>query len=204
MTKHLTHAEAHNFWRTAEGSNSPDNYAQQRLWPRSAWLVNFMLPWIRHIDKICEIGCNCGRNLEALRREGFPLLYGIEISGNALNMMPKAFPGLYRSAMLHHGPVEDILPEIEDRKYDAIFTLACLEHIHEDVENVVFDNMARVAKRVIVTIEDEKHLSSRHWPRNYKKVFTSRGFKQVAKAKPGADAILSNVFVARAFVRDNL
>jgi SAM-dependent methyltransferase len=106
-------------------------------------------------SRILEIGCNIGRNLQHLSEAGFRNLEGIEISEEAVRELRATFPELAATARIHNAPAEEVLPSLEDRRYDLTFTVAVLEHIHRESE-WVFQHIARVTRDTLITIEDEK------------------------------------------------
>jgi hypothetical protein len=53
--------------------------------------------------------------------------------------------------------------------------MATFQHIHPDSE-WVFQEIARITKRYIVTIEDGKAVGQRRVPRDYSKIFPRFGF----------------------------
>lgn len=177
-----------------DGQNSPLGYiADKNANLRSSALVSF----VRHIlpDKnatILELGCGTGRNLHYLHAAGYHNLLGIELSPKYLEALREHFPHL--SGLVLQGPIEDILPQLPNI-YDLVFSMAVLEHIPPESE-AVFQQIARVAKN-LVTIEDEKTESWRHFPRNYREVFCSLGLQYLGGWKniPG---LWSN-FVLRHF-----
>ena len=57
---------------------------------------------------------------------------------------------------IDQGTIEDRIKDME--RCDLVFTMAVLEHIHLDSE-WVFSEMARIAKKYLITIEDEKNSS---------------------------------------------
>ena len=61
-----------------------------------------------------------------------------------------------------------------------------------------FDSIAKQSTWII-TIEDEKTHSPRHFPRNYKKIFEKRGFNQIYEKTNLQDYYLSSSFIARMF-----
>jgi len=75
------------------------------------------------------LGCNVGRNLFCLWQAGYKNISGIELNKHALEVMRTSFPVIDRES-IYNGFLEDILPELEDRKFDIIFSLAVLEHVH--------------------------------------------------------------------------
>lgn len=125
---------------------------------------------------ILEIGCNSGRNLNHLWKNGYHRLSGIEINPDAVALMKDVFPEMYSSSMIYNYSVEDIITHI-DEPFDLIFTNAVLMHIHPD-SNWIFPHIARLAKS-IVTHEAENSFYPWVFPRDYSKIFLDLGFKMV-------------------------
>jgi 2-polyprenyl-3-methyl-5-hydroxy-6-metoxy-1,4-benzoquinol methylase len=69
-------------------------------------------------------------------------------------------------ADLRQGRAEEISAARDS--HDIVFSMAVLEHIHED-SSVVFEEMRRIARKLVVTIEDEHERGWRHFPRDYSK-----------------------------------
>jgi SAM-dependent methyltransferase len=134
--------------------------------------------WPDKSISILEPGCNIGRNLHFLIEAGYTNLSGIEVSPRVMEPMRDAFPDVPKTTTLHLGTIEDHIVGFEDGEFDVIFTMAVLEHIHPDSE-WVFEQLVRVARFGIVTIEDEVNSNShRIWPRNYKDVFEELGMTE--------------------------
>ena len=99
---------------------------------------------------------------------------------------------------IHNMPAEDIIGKFEDNEFDIVFTMAVLEHIHTDSE-WIFTEMARITKTHLITIEDERGISWRHFPRDYKKVFEQLGLVQIeeidcSKIDRLGDGVYARVF----------
>jgi SAM-dependent methyltransferase len=188
--------DLHEFWRDPDATNRPERYIEHA--GRSEFLLEFIGPYVTPQTSILEIGCNVGRNLARLHDAGYRRLTGIEISGDALAVLRQTYPDLAATAELINAPVEDAIRELADDSIDVIFTMAVLEHIHPDSE-WIFDHVARVARSTVVTIEDERHVSQRHVPRDYGQVFTSRGLDEVAHQSLDKDMGFGGPYEARAF-----
>lgn len=191
--------ELFRYWTSPhDGKNMPTEYLKCR--ERSVFLLNLIEKYISKDDKILEIGCNVGRNLNELFCTGFNNLSGIEISKNAIEMMKEAYPEMAGRIEVYNDSVESLIQDFKDNSFDLVFTMAVLEHIHTDSE-FIFSEMVRITKKTLVTVEDERGLSWRHFPRNYKRVFEDLGMRQIEeigcrKVKvPG----LSRNFFARVF-----
>ena len=123
----------------------------------------------------------------------------IEISENAVALFRERFPEVASQVKIHVSPVEEIVRTFADNSFDVVFTMAVLEHIPTD-SAWVFDELARIAKTTLITIEDEKGISWRHFPRNYREIFEPCGLVQVHEIQC-EDALhgLGNQFFARVF-----
>ena len=88
------------------------------------------------------------------------------------------FPDMATNIVLYNDAVENVIKEMPDSKYDIVFTMCVLEHIHED-SSWVFGEMARITRKALITLEDEDAVSWRTFARNYQKVFEGVGMNQV-------------------------
>jgi SAM-dependent methyltransferase len=188
------------FWQQPwEGGNLPEHYLRGKAKSR------FLLQLIENHSsdkniKILEIGCNVGRNLNRLFEAGFRNLEAIEISEKAVKMLEKSFPEMAAIAKINNLPVEEKIKEFKDNEFDIVYTMAVLEHIHND-SKWIFPEIVRIAKTVI-TIEDEHGLSWRHFPRNYKKIFELLGMNQVYEMNCAKIDMLGSNFFARVFKKN--
>lgn len=183
----LSCSQLQTFWSTrgaveAQEADNPEDYATSvkgvyRSLLLSRWLAE---AGVSTDETILEVGCNVGRNLAVLRSCGYRQLTGVEINPNALSAMQTFFPVTAREARLFNGSLENVLPTLPDKSQSLVFAMAVLEHIHPDSEDLVFNEMVRVAKRFILTIEDEDSLLPRHFPRNYARIFEARRCRQVS------------------------
>lgn len=182
------------YWRDPpDANNLPVRYAHVDM-ARTDFLVAKIARHFSTSASIMEIGCNAGRNLAGLYRAGFKNLSAIEISEKAVSQMRRSFPEL-SEVTIDIAPAEEAIKRAG--QFDLIFTLAVLEHIHYD-SDWVMDEMALRAGHILV-IEDENQISTRHFPRNYRREFEKRGFRQIEEqaAPPG----LSKSFTYRLFAR---
>lgn len=190
--------ELHAHWRNPDGLNRPEDYLEPTA--RSRYLLDLIRPYVGEQPHILEIGCNVGRNLAHLFDAGYRDLAGIEINTDALAKLREAFPELGATADLMNAPVEDVIRGIPDGSFDLVYAMAVLEHIHPDSE-WIFGEMVRITRGSIVTIEDEKGVSSHHVPRDYQVVFEGLGLRQVRSQSVGATEGFPTDFEARVFTR---
>ena len=191
--------ELHDYWqRPWDGSNRPEGYLEGK--EKSEFLLKLIDKHADRQSRIIEIGCNVGRNLNHLFLAGFTRLEGIEISAAAVELLNQSYPEMARNSVIHNTPVEDLIAEFEDNEFDIVFTMAVLEHIHRDSE-WIFAEMVRIARKRLITIEDERGFSWRHFPRNYRKIFETLGMKQIEELGCNGVDQLGSDFYARVFTR---
>ena len=194
----LPRDDLHAFWRDPDQVNRPEEYLAHD--GRSVFLLEFLKPYLGADKEILEIGCNVGRNLAHLFDAGYGRLTGIEINTQALVVLRDRYPELGAAANLINAPVEEAIRGLPDELVDIVFTMAVLEHIHPDSESL-FDEIIRVTRSTIATVEDEHGVSRHHTPRDYREVFELRRMRQVAHRSLDADAGFGTPFEARIFVK---
>ncbi|MDH3678095.1 MAG: class I SAM-dependent methyltransferase [Nitrosopumilus sp.] len=192
--------EIHDYWKNPnDDKNNPEVYARQEATERSAFLYKITQQCnISTKSKIIELGCNVGRNLNYLSQKGFTNIYGIEISENALEKMKEIYPKMSSSIEVFHSAIEDKISQFEKDEFDLVFTMAVLEHVHTDSE-WIFEEIVRITKRYLITVEDEKGTSWRHFPRNYRKIFEKLGLEEILEMKCDEVPDLPKSFRARVF-----
>lgn len=190
------------YWKSPwDGHNAPESYLQGR--ERSELLLKLVRQHAGTDASLLEIGCNVGRNLHYLFSAGFTNLTGVEISEEAIRLLKAAFPEMAQRIQIYNGAMEEVLPNMESDSYDLVFTMAVLEHIHTESE-WVFREIVRVARDTLITIEDEEHISWRHFPRNYRQVFQQIGLEQVHEEDCSDIPGLGPGFVARVFKKKQI
>lgn len=193
----LSQRELHAYWRKPwDGHNLPEQYLSHAA--RSLFLVNLLRRYADVTAKVLEIGCNVGRNLDFLFQEGHTHLAGVEISAAPLRLFRAAYPETFRHVTIHHAPIESIVERFRDREFDVVFTMAVMEHIHIDSE-WIFPEIARIAGSLLITIEDERGISERTFPRNYRKVFEPLGMRHLTVTRCGQDEGFKPGIIARVF-----
>lgn len=176
--------------------NKPQEYA--KYLKRSDYLMSILPNYVTKDESILEIGCNCGRNLNALYLAGYYNLTGIDINATAIGLSEELYPGLYSVAEFYIESIESWM-RTNPSQYDCIFTMAVLEHIPKGSE-WIFYNMAHKARRTIITIEDEQSVSEKHFPRNYQAVFDALGWRQILQKQATSEDELTGL-TARIFKR---
>lgn len=191
-------------WAERSGEFSPEYYAQRG----AAWMTDSIRElldhYVGHQARVLEIGCSSGRHLAALHDAGFENLVGIELNGEALDVMAERYPSLADAGTFYIDDAGSVLPEFEDDAFDAVFTVETLQHIHPDEADHVFDEVARVTGEMLVTVENESARSSGDardpdtsyvndefplYHRDWQQVFAGRGFAQLLKESGKRDIL---------------
>lgn len=177
-------------WATRSGEYSPAYYAYHGPDERSEAVRDAIDEHLSGEPAILEAGCSAGRHLARLLECGYTDLTGIELNEEARAAMRESFPELAARATVHYDSMESVLPTIETDRFDAVFSVETLQHVHPDSE-WVFDELARVTSELLVTIENEGG-PDREPPavtevrdgiplyhRDWRAIVTDRGFEQV-------------------------
>lgn len=189
--------ELHDYWKApCDGDNLPESYLKGT--ERSKFLLGILKRYGTQDFKILEIGCNVGRNLYHLFTSDYRNLEAIEISENAIQVLRRSFPEMAKNIKIHNTAVEDIIQKFKINQFNLIYSMAVLEHIHED-SSWIFPEIARITSNFLITIEDESHSTWRHFPRNYKKIFESMGMEQVEEINCEEIKGLGKAYNARIF-----
>lgn len=175
------------FWTQPEPEGTvPASYIDQI--PRSEALAG-LIHDLPGDATILEVGCNVGRNLAYLHDHGWPNVAGVEISPHAVELLRETYPQL-ADRPIHLGPAEQVLPTLSE-SYDLVFTMAVLEHIHPS-SVVVFDEIARLGRRLVCIEPRTDHVSHRQFPHDIIAIFTERGFRCVNET-PMADLLTNDM-----------
>jgi SAM-dependent methyltransferase len=149
---------------------------------------------------ILELGSGTGRNLASLHQAGYKYLCGLEINQDAVNLGNATFPE-FREIPVLVAPVEDAIANyIDFVKADVVFTQGLLMHLPPDQEWVI-QEMAKKARRLIITIEGERPPSFHAWPHDYQKIIEAEGWQQVEAHSCEAYAPFPKTTIKRVFTR---
>ena len=173
----ITGEELREYWSNPpDEKNKPDAYRDEI--GRSDYLVRVLDRYISKDDKIFELGCNIGRNLNHLFINGYKNLEAVEINTGALEELRRSFPEMAAEAKLNNAAAEDFMPTLKDDSFDVMFTMAVLLHIHPDSE-WIFEHMVRATKKYLVIIEAETSVEYKLYARDYKAIYEGLGMKEV-------------------------
>jgi SAM-dependent methyltransferase len=193
VSVHVDSTEVRRTWAERSGEYSPAYYAYYGPDERSASVLDALDRFVGRDAAVLEVGCSSGRHLSHLHAHGFTDLSGIEVNDDAVDVMRDAYPNLAASATVHVGAVEDLVDDFADGRFDVVYSVETLQHIHPDAD-WVFGELARITDDLLVTVENEGgddrpdgtgahvHYVDDDVPlyhRNWKRVFTDRGLVQV-------------------------
>lgn len=172
-----------NYWRY----NLRPDYIEGHS--KSKFLVKIFNRFIDRDLCIRELGCNVGRNLKYLEQAGYKFTEGIEVN-------PIAIKNKICKSDIIETSIENYY--LSKKGYsNVIFTMACFQHIPYN-NDFVFE-LIQNASNMIITIENERHESWNHFPRNYQRVFT--GMKQIYKKNCWNIKGLGRDFICRIFIK---
>ena len=127
-------------------------------------------------DHILDLGCNVGRELNHLWTEGYRHLTGVEIGVEPVRAMGEVFSETALGSRIFNKSMTEAVLEFEDGEFDLVYAHGSLVSLSAR-EQFVFDEMARISRKYIITVENEWSLLL--FPRDFGKVFTARGFRQI-------------------------
>lgn len=183
--------EIHRQWAGRSGEFSPAYYAHYGSDETSELIRGALDSLADPEPAILELGCSSGRHLAYLGENDYEELWGIEINAEAFDVMAESYPELASRGTFYTDAIENVITAFDDDQFDAIYSVETLQHIHPDNE-WVFDELARITDDLLITVENEGeegdgvNYINDEFPlyyRNWKRVFTDRGFLEV-DAKP--------------------
>ncbi|MFB6281190.1 MAG: class I SAM-dependent methyltransferase [Haloferacaceae archaeon] len=186
-------SEVRRSWAERSGEYSPAYYAYYGPDERSRAVRDALVRHVGRDASVLEVGCSSGRHLAHLHDHGFADLAGIEVNADAVEVMTETYPDLAAAAAVYHDAVEDVIGGFADDRFDAVYSVETLQHLHPDAA-WVFAELARVAGELVVTVENEGdgdcrrsdgadvHYVSEDLPlyhRDWHRVFTDLGLAEV-------------------------
>ncbi|UPV99688.1 methyltransferase domain-containing protein [Halorussus gelatinilyticus] len=141
-------------WAERSGEYSPSYYAYYGPNETSDLILDLLDSFVGSDAAVLELGCSSGRHLAHLHDHGFEDLHGVEINDEAFDVMADAYPDLAEAGTFYHDAIESAAPEFPDRRFDAVFSVETLQHIHPD-DDAVFGELARITDDALLTVENE-------------------------------------------------
>jgi SAM-dependent methyltransferase len=179
-------------WAERTGEFSPAFYADIGPNKVSNSLVTLLDHYSTTEASLLEVGCSSGRHLAHLHDHGYEDLTGVDINEDSISVMADTYPSLAESGTVHASAIEEFVLDVDDDAFDVVYSVETLQHIHPDDE-WVFDELARITSDLLVTIESEGENPEERptdetvqidgdfplYLRNWKDVFTERGFEEL-------------------------
>ncbi|RXK51718.1 class I SAM-dependent methyltransferase [Halorientalis pallida] len=185
-------------WADRSGEYSPEYYAYYGPDETSEALRATFEDHLDRDARVLELGCSSGRHLAHLADHGFGNLAGIEINAAAFETMEDTYPDLAADGTFYCDAIEDVVTEFPADRFDAVYSVETLQHIHPDAD-WVFAELARITADLLVTVENEGddgegdvnyvHDDFPLYYRDWNRVFTDLGFEQVDADRGERDTI---------------
>jgi len=185
--------EVRRLWEEQEGEFSPDYYAHYGPNETSEWICEVLDSTVSRDAAVLELGCSSGRHLAHLHENGYENLHGIDINPDAFDVMDEMYPELAACGTFRVDAIEDVVPEFEDGRFDVVYSVETLQHLHPETKQV-FEDLARITDRIFITVENEGDGTDASqgdpdmnyvnddvplYYRNWGRIFTELGFEQV-------------------------
>jgi hypothetical protein len=158
---------------------------------RAEYLVALVGRFAEKNSSILEVGCREGDNLASLWRAGFKNLQGLEGNIEKASAFKERHPDVVGRVGVNAGAIDELLRGIDDEAVDLVFTVGFLFDKTGDF-GWLFPEMSRVARRHLISIEDESS-------RSLKGTFEQLGLKEVQMADLSTMEELDSVFTVRVF-----
>ena len=117
------------------------------------------------LDKILDLGCNCGRFSNFLFENGYELLYGVDVMPSSFAYMEEWFPKMHVNLKetFSINRFQDYLPKIPDLFFDLTFTRgATVELISPNFP--ITKEVCRVSRKYVsFLISEDGHAYPRFW-----------------------------------------
>jgi len=141
-------------WAERSGEFSPEYYAYYGPNGTSERVLGLLDRYVDRDARVLELGCSSGRHLAHLYEHGFENLSGIDVNDEAFEVMAATYPDLADAGTFHRGAIEDVVVGFEDGRFDAVYSVQTLQHVHPDAA-WVFEELVRITDDLLVTVENE-------------------------------------------------
>jgi SAM-dependent methyltransferase len=166
-------------WRAARRDDGIGYKYYLELDDLSRTLLKEIAARTKPADHILDLGCNVGRELNHLWSIGYRHLTGVEIGVEPVRAMGEVFPEMALGSRIFNKSMTEAVREFEAGEFELVYAHGSLVSLSAR-EQFVFDEMARISRRYIVTMENEWSLLL--FPRDFGRVFGERGFRQIYHA----------------------
>jgi SAM-dependent methyltransferase len=166
-----------NFWVGAKKEGDRGYTTFMKIDDKALFLIEHLRGLVERKDmSILDIGCNVGRFLNVLAKDGCCNLTGIDINELAIKDSYSTYPALVNNAKMYSTTMQSFLSSSNDGSFDIIYTYgATVELIHPTFPLV--KNIARVSKKYVCFFISESQAYVRFWEYEFKK----NGFELLLK-----------------------
>ncbi|RZH68399.1 class I SAM-dependent methyltransferase [Natrinema altunense] len=180
-------------WAERTGAYSPEYYAHYGPDKRSEAVRSRLEQFVDRDAAVLELGCSSGRHLAHLHDHGFEDLHGIDVNDDAFDVMAETYPDLAADGTFYHDTIEAVVGDFADDRFDAVYSVETLQHLHPDAEWVL-EELTRITADLLVTVENEGESDQSQsaepdvsyvnddfplYHRNWNRVFTELGLREV-------------------------
>ncbi|ELY83592.1 class I SAM-dependent methyltransferase [Natrinema altunense] len=180
-------------WAERTGAYSPEYYAHYGPDKRSEAVRSRLERFVGRDAAVLELGCSSGRHLAHLHDHGFEDLHGIDVNDDAFDVMAETYPDLAADGTFYHDTIEAVVGDFADDRFDAVYSVETLQHLHPDAEWVL-EELTRITADLLVTVENEGESDQSQsaepdvsyvnddfplYHRNWNRVFTELGLREV-------------------------
>lgn len=143
--------------------------------------IQYVIKKTNCCDSILDIGCNQGRFLRTLSENGYDNLYGIDVMGNAIELLNDYSLRKQKKIGATCGAIQSHMPTLKDKSIDYCITYsATIELVHPSFN--LFSELSRVCKKgFIFALNENGHT----YPRFYRLLALVNGFNKVEIFKLG-------------------
>lgn len=138
--------EQEEFWSSDFGDEYISRNGSADLLASKTIMWSRMLRSARGLHSVCELGCNIGLNLRAIKS----IAPSVELTGYEINEKAAEAARMAGVADIHCGT---IVHEIASEQFDLIFTAGVLIHINPDFLHGVYNNLFRLSKKYVLVCE---------------------------------------------------
>lgn len=133
-----------------------------------------------HSAPVLDFGCNCGRYLDFLARNGYTNLHGVDISQAAFNHMRLVFPETSTTFKLTRATFQEFLQNAGNLAYEAVYSHGATVELVPATFPLV-EHLCRVTKNhIILAISENGH----GYPRFWEMEFERQGFLLTKLLRP--------------------
>src|SRR5205085_707983 len=132
---------------------------------------------------ILDMGCNVGRHLDYLYRQGYRNLRGVDWSSAAIRDMAQRYPEMHATSKIANASFEEFL-SADPEPVDLVYTRgATFELVHPGFP--LAQRICRIAKRYVVLVISE---AAHAYPRFWEYEFAREGFELTHLKRPASAA----------------